>query len=206
VKYLKKFEGFSNNEINELIDKNQTFVYKISRSYNNKSNKLSEELINYDISGFTSEFKNGVFKIYPDDEFIKLYKKYCHENNLQYNYLIFHIEITTKYLLGGYNFLDVYNLMDDNLKGLSLGYKLYKYILNDIYFIMTNKDILPESKNLWYNLLQDDGVYSGTNENFNIIIKKDIEDFKLKEIIDKVSEFNLTYDNNLNKKINELYG
>ena len=71
---------------------------------------------------------------------------------------------------------------------------------------MTNKDNLPEAKNLWYNLLQDKDVYSGTNQYYNIIIKKDIDDTKLKSILDKVEKFDLIYDIDLNSKIKELYG
>jgi hypothetical protein len=71
---------------------------------------------------------------------------------------------------------------------------------------MTNKDNLPEAKNLWYNLLQDKDVYSGTNQYYNIIIKKDIDDTKLKSILDKVEKFDLMYDIDLNIKIKELYG
>jgi hypothetical protein len=69
---------------------------------------------------------------------------------------------------------------------------------------MTDKDNLPEAKNLWYNLLQDKDVYSGTNQYYNIIIKKDIDDNKLKSIINKIKDFKLIYDNELNSKIKEM--
>jgi hypothetical protein len=58
----------------------------------------------------------------------------------------------------------------------------------------------------WYNLLQDKDVYSGTNQYYNIIIKKDIDDNKLKSIINKIKDFKLIYDNELNSKIKKLYG
>ena len=39
-----------------------------------------------------------------------------------------------------------------------------------------------------------------------IVVKKDIDDNKLKSIINKIKDFNLIYDNELNSKIKELYG
>lgn len=209
MKYLKCFEGFSNELINNLINNKKTSVYKIARPYNNKTNKLSDELINYDISGFSYKLEHGQYIIYPDPEFIELYKKYCMGNNLQPKELSFNLSILSNPITNkfGYNQIDSeYILPDDNLKGLSIAYKLYKFILSKINFIMTNKDNLPEAKNLWYNLLQDKDVYSGTNQDFNIIIKKDISDDKLKSIIDKIKDFKLIYDDDLNSKIKELYG
>jgi hypothetical protein len=70
---------------------------------------------------------------------------------------------------------------------------------------MTNKDSSNESINLWYNILKDDDIYSGTNNQFSIIIKKEIDNHKLKSILEKIEKFDLIYDNKLNNKIKELY-
>ncbi len=78
--------------------------------------------------------------------------------------------------------------------------------MNSVDFIMTNKDSSKESINLWYNILKDDEVYSGTNNQFSIIIKSEIDNNKLKSILEKVGKFDLIYDDNLNNKIKELYG
>ena len=207
MRYLKYFEGFTNDELNNIINSKKTSVFKINRNIENKNNKLSDDLINYDIHNFKSKFEHGNYLIYPDNNFIDLYRDYCKDNSLEFNDDVkFSIDILPEYPLGGYNYIDVYNLLPPNLKGLSIGYKLYKFILNRIDFIMTDKDNLPEAKNLWYNLLQDKDVYSGTNQYYNIIIKKDIDDNKLKSIINKIKDFNLIYDNELNSKIKELYG
>lgn len=72
--------------------------------------------------------------------------------------------------------------------------------------IMTDKNSSNESINLWHSILKDDEVYSGTNNKFSIIIKKDIDDVKLKSILDKIGKFTLIYDDDLNTKINEIYG
>lgn len=206
MKYLKYFEGFTKEQVDELVLKDKTYVRKNIRKYNNKELKYSKDIINYDISKFKVEVRYNNYKIYPDDGFIEIYKKYCIENYIDFESDIqFTIEILPEYPLGGYNFIDVYNLLPSSLKGLSLGYKLYKIILMKIDFIMTNKESTLESINLWYNLLQDKNVYSGTNQNYNILIKKDIDNFKLKSILDKVKKFDLIYDDDLNTKIKELY-
>lgn len=206
MKYLKYFEGFTKEQVDELVLKDKTYVRKNIRKYNNKELKYSKDIINYDISKFKVEVRYNNYKIYPDDGFIEIYKKYCIENYIDFESDIqFTIEILPEYPLGGYNFIDVYNLLPSSLKGLSLGYKLYKLILMKIDFIMTNKESSLESINLWYNLLQDKNVYSGTNQNYNILIKKDIDNFKLKSILDKVKKFDLIYDDDLNTKIKELY-
>lgn len=207
MKYLKYFEGFTKEQLDELVLKDKTYVRKNIRKYDNKELKYSKDIISYDISKFKVEVKYNNYKIYPDDGFIEIYKKYCIENSIDFESDIqFTIEILPEYPLGGYNFIDVYNLLPSSLKGLSLGYKLYKLILMKIDFIMTNKDSSQESINLWYNLLQDKNVYSGTNQNYNIIIKKDIDNSKLKSILDKVKKIDLIYDDDLNTKIKELYG
>ena len=201
MKYLKYFEGFTDSYLNELILNNKTYVKKNIRSSDNKVMKYSSDIIKYDISNFKYDSMNGFYIIYPDYEFMKLYKKYCVSNSLEFiNDIKFNIEILPEYLLGGYNFIDVYKLIPDNLKGLSLAYKLYKFILDKVNFIMTNKDSSPQALNLWFNILKDDNVYSGTNDNYSIIIKKDISDFELKSLLDKIEKFNLIYDYELNSK------
>jgi len=207
MKYLKYFEGFTDERLKDLVLNDKTYVKKITRVYNNKELKYSKEIIDYDISNFETKVQYNNYKIYPDLTFINLYKKYCVVNSIDFeNDIQFTIEMLPEYPLGGYNFIDVYNLLPLSLKGLSLGYKLYKIILSKVDFIMTNKDSSKESINLWYSILKDDEVYSGTNTDFSIIIKKDSDDLKLKSILDKVKKFDLIYDDNLNKKIKELYG
>lgn len=208
MKYVKYFEGFTRQQIYDFINRGETSVNKIDREFNNNSNLLADEIKGYDISIFTYNYQHGQFKIYPDEGFMGLYKRYCDANNFPFRYLTFSISILPYNIFSGiYNQIDSeYILPDNNLKGLSLAYKLYKYVLNIVDFIMTDKNNLPEAKNLWWSLLQDEDVYSGTNKDYNILIKKDISDDKLKEIIDKVDIFNLTYDDDLNIKIKRLYG
>ena len=207
MRYIKNFEGFTDDQLNNLVLNGKTYINKMDRDYNNKEMKYSKEIIDYNISNFEIIVQYNNYNIYPDLNFINLYKKYCIENNLKFEDNIhFTIEILPEYPLGGYNFIDVYNLLPVSLKGLSLGYKLYKLILTKVNFIMTNKDSSNESINLWYNILKDDDIYSGTNNQFSIIIKKEIDNHKLKSILEKIEKFDLIYDNELNNKIKELYG
>lgn len=209
MRYLKYFEGFTTDQLNDLFNNNKTSAIKKQRTDNNKYNILSKELIDYDISNFKYTVTYNHYTIYPDNRFIELYKKYCKKNNLQPKELIFTLSIlpSSSFDELAFNQIDAeYLLPDNNLKGLSIGYKLYKYVLNLVNFIMTNKNNSSDAKNLWYNLLKDNDLYSGTNKNYNTIIKKDINDDKLKSIIKKLEKFNLTYDDELNNKIKELYG
>jgi hypothetical protein len=208
MKYIKYFEGFDRQQIDYFINTGETSVRKIDREFNNNSNLLADEIKDYDISLFTYNYKHGQFKIYPEEGFMDLYKRYCDVNNFTVKDLTFSISVLPYNIFTNiYNQIDSeYILPDNNLKGLSLGYKLYKYVLNIVDFIMTDRNNLPEAKNLWWNLLQDKDVYSGTNKELSILIKKDIGDDKLKEIIDKVDRVNLTYDDDLNIKIKRLYG
>ena len=208
MKYLKFYEGFTTQQIDKMIKNGETSVYKLTRSNNNKVNKFSNDLINYDISGFTFTEKNNYYMIYPDYNFIKLYNNYCKINNFKPKELVFTLSILPEPIVPefGYNQIDSeYILPDENLIGLSIVYKLYKFILNKIDFIMTNKNNTPDAKNLWYNLLKDKDIYTGTNKMYNILIKKNISDTDLKAIIDKVKKYKLIYDDQLDEKIKEFY-
>ena len=139
---------------------------------------------------------------------MKILLIYCNANNFKQKDLIFTLTILPKPIVPGFGYNQIdseYILPDENLKGLSIAYKLYKLILNKVDFIMTNKNNSPDAKNLWYNLLQDKDIYTGTNENYNILIKKNINDNELKFIIDKIISLNLIYDDQLDKKIKQLY-
>ena len=196
------FEGFKDDELDKLIFNNKTSVIKKTiKDYKNISNDISK----YNISNFEYELKNNHYIIKPDIEFLKIYRKYCIENNYKpIEDLNFIVSILPKSLTGELNIIDVQDLIPKNLRGLSLGYKIYKFILNKVNFIMTNKFNTLDAKNLWYNILKDKDVFSGTNENYNIIIDKNISDYKLKEILENINKFNFIFDNELNDKINKL--
>ena len=59
-------------------------------------------------------------------------------------------------------------------------------------------------KHLYINYLDKD-IYTGTNQMYNILIKKNISNSDLKAIIDKVKKYKLIYDEQLDIKIKHLY-
>ena len=206
--YIKNYhlfiEGFTQEQLDNLISNGDTYIKKIKRfnSIENKKRLLADEIINYDISNFKYKYEYGLFIIKPDDNFDILYKKYCELNSLDYTPLTFDIEFTEKHPVAGYNTLDVYNLINSNIQGLSIAYKLYLFILDKVSFITSNVLVSDNALNLWYNLLKSNLVYSGISKNSSIIIKREIDDLELHRIINLVNKFEYKYDNELNKRIN----
>lgn len=76
------------------------------------------------------------------------------------------------------------NGLDERLRGIGLGYKMYKAIINELgyarsSYFSTNKD----SRKIWYHLIQDDDYYS-------IILNKGITELKDKSFLhDKNAKF-----------------
>ena len=207
MKYIKKYylfiEGFTQEQLDNLISNGDTYIKKFKRfnSSENKKKILADEIINYDISNFGYKYEYGHFIIKPDVDFDILYKKYCELNDLDYTPLKFDIEFTEKHPLVGYNTLDVYDLINSNIRGLSIAYKLYLFILDKVSFITSNSLVSKDALNLWYNLLKSDLVYSGTSKKSSIIIKRVVDDIELKRIVNLIDEFEYKYDDELNKRI-----
>lgn len=152
---------------------------------------------------FNIKKQYGTYTIYPDVNFMKIYENYCKLNNLNYNdKLVFECSILPEDISGIYNKIDSEYLIPNELQGLSIGYKIYKLLLNKVYYIMSLYDNSTKAKNLWFNLLLDNDVYSGTNSEFNIIISKNIPDNLLDDILNKVKTLKLKYDDELNERIN----
>ena len=45
MRYIKNFEGFTYNQLNNLILNDKTYINKMDRDYNNKEMKYSKEII-----------------------------------------------------------------------------------------------------------------------------------------------------------------
>ena len=52
MRYIKNFEGFTYDQLNNLILNGNTYINKMDRNYNNKEMKYSKEIIDYDIYNF----------------------------------------------------------------------------------------------------------------------------------------------------------
>ena len=202
--YLKTFEGFSKQELDNLISNNKAFVYKAERKNKIIKNELVSKIINYDFSKFKRENIFSGLIIYPNEDFISLCEKFINDkiDNLTFEVEILNIE-SGSYIK--HNFIDVYKLIPDNLQGLSIGYNLYKLILSydDVNFLTSDNNNSSSAKNLWYNLLQDRDLYSAINDKNCVIINKHISDDKLINILNKLKYMNLNYDKDLIKFINK---
>lgn len=207
MKYINSYilfkEGFTKEQLDSLISNKETYVEKINRLKDeNKIRLFADDIIRYDISNFKYRCEYDHYIIEPDDDFNDLYKKYCNANNFNYEPLVFDIEFTKNHPIAGYNTLDVYNLINSNIKGLSIGYKIYLYILDKVSFITSNYSVSDEAMNLWYNLLKSESVYSGVSNKNSIIIKRQIDDDELREILNLVDKYNYKYDDELKERIN----
>jgi len=200
MKYIKRYEGFKIEQLRNI----ETSVGRYERDVNNKKNINSDKIINYDISNFHISEQSGTYIIYPDKDFLLIYKEYCKLNKLDYiNNLTFECSILPyDFETKAYNLIDTIYLLPNNLQGLRLGYKIYKLLLNKkVKYLMGLRHSSNKAKNIWSYLLLDNDVYSGTNKEFNIIINKNISDKYLFDILDKINVLNIKYDDDLNERI-----
>lgn len=175
-KILETFEGFTKDNLDYLINNKKTYVRKDYR--NIPIRKIQNLVKNYDISKFKFIDKGyGIF-IYPDNNFIDLIKDLDPSID---NSLFFYITIT-----GDLNYVDFAEGIPPYLRGLSLAYKFYKMLIKMNGFICSDRYSTLSAWNLWYNLLQDDDLYSITSNIRSCLIDKSISDVELKYTIEKV--------------------
>lgn len=164
--YIKKYEGFSKDNFNQMIFNKKTFANKIER--------------------------------------VKLDENKIIENNEEYDQnLEFEVSVVDSFMMGQKipNLVDFQSGIPSLLRSLSIGYKIYKFLLNNIgfEFIITTKDSSLMAKNLWCSLLTSDEFFAGTNENYGIIIKKPLDNKNLNLIYDRVKNLNFKFDDDLKK-------
>lgn len=177
-KILERFEGFTKDNLDYLVNNKKTYVRKEWRDI--PIRKIQKLVKDYDISNFKFiDKKYGIF-IYPDDKFIELVREL--DSNVDES-LFFYITVT-----GDLNYVDFAEGIPPYLRGLSLAYKFYKMIIKINGFICSDRYSTLSAWNLWYNLLQDEDLYAITSNLRSCLIDKNINDDKLKEVINKVSE------------------
>ncbi len=216
-KFIKTFEGFTKDKLQNLINNKKTYAIKKVRIFKLKSLtefKLDLDKIKYyDFSKFKyTEDGYGGIDIFPDIEFLNIYKKLCemaYEPDQIYNpNLYFHFTLSNLIIKKEmrYNLIDFENGVPEILRGASVAYKLYLMIIDKNNFITSGVDSLVDAYNLWYNLLQDEYLYAITSNTISVLIKKNLSDVKLKEILDKFKGKYLEFDDDLEIKIKQLYG
>lgn len=177
-------EGFKREQIDNLKNRELIYVKNFNRfvsDVQSYSNILSL-LKSHNFNEFKVEDKIYCIEVTPDINFLKLISNLNEhlDSKINLDKIIFFISKENE------NLIDIETHLPDILKGSSIGYKLYKLLINKFDYISSNKHALPDALNLWYNLLMDDDLYCITSNYFSYAIDKKIGDDKLKEIIDNV--------------------
>ena len=206
LKFLKYFESFTENELKNLTDLNKTYV---SRNFKQKIKRPDEyediitKIKEYDVNKFSyNEYPYGIY-IKPDKDFIDIIKKMNTfiEDEIPLNF-DFSFSIDKNQL----NLIDFTEGIYKPLRGLSLGYKLYKLLIDKFNYITSNKYSTPDAYNIWYNLMLDKDLYCFTS-NFNSgVIHKKTTNKIIKYVLDQIRDKDIEFDSELTEKIIEIYG
>lgn len=203
MKHLKRFETFTKDYREFMIDNDYTYLRKLNTIRNNKLTDVEFEIKNYDIISKFSYFRkyNSYDVIIKADD---------HFNSLINSEFEFNFSINLHQL----NEINLYDDLQKSLQGLSIGYKLYKMIVFNEDYISSNNALSKYAKNVWYNLICDDDFYSITSKKYSCVINKKTE--KLKEIYEKILKnvynfYNikpeeLILDKELKTKLTKIYG
>jgi hypothetical protein len=205
-KVIQNFENFNKDYFDNLIISNRTYIKKKLPhgeilnivSYND----IIEKIKNYNIENF-SHIKSYIYFIYPDQDFILLIKNL---NKVITNQIPLDIKFEFSINESLQNRIDFEEGIPLTLRGLNLGYKLYKFIINKLGFITSEFGANAESKNIWYKLMLDTDLYCFTSNIISGVICKSRNDFFIKECLEKVKNYNLIFDEEIEEKITELYG
>ena len=206
LKFLKTFETFHVDEFNKLQKLNKTYVVKKFKNNIERSDYYSEfvnKLRNYDVNKFIyKEYPYGIY-IRPDEDFFNIIKNinvYI-ENEMPLDFdFIFSID------KNNLNLIDFTEGIFKPLRGFSLGYKLYKLIIDKFNYITSNKYSTLDAYNIWYNLMLDEDLYCYTSNKDSGVIHKKTPDNTIKYILDQIKNKDIEFDSELTEKIIELYG
>ena len=177
-------DGFNKKQMDNLESRELIYVKKFNRfvtDVKDYSNIISL-IKTHSFDNFKVDDKSYCVEVRPDDIFLKLISDLNEHIDIKINLdkIIFFISRNNQ------NIIDTETHLPDILKGSSIGYKLYKLLINKFSYISSNKNISPDALNLWYNLLMDDDLYCITSDFFSYAIDKKINDHKLIEIINNV--------------------
>ena len=110
------------------------------------------------------------------------------------------------------NIIDLFFELPNILRGLNVGYKIYKLIIQKFDYLTSDYGVKPEARNIWYKLMVDKDYFCYTSKICSGVINKNIKDERLKEILNEIKiktkdiykiQFDeLIFDNFLKEKIN----
>ena len=177
-------EGFNKKQMDNLESRELIYVKKFNRfvtDVKDYSNILSLIKI-HSFDNFKVYDKSYCVEVTPDINFLNLISdlnKHI-DSKINLDKIFFFISKDKE------NLIDIETHLPDILKGSSIGYRLYKLMINKFGYISSNKNASPDALNLWYNLLMDDDLYCITSNYFSYVIDKKIDDDKLIDIINNI--------------------
>lgn len=201
------FEEFSDEERQKLIDNKETYISKNEIINKNTFDTFTkDDIMNYDFNKFRIDIKPYEINIYPDSIFINLLKRL---NPLIQNDLCFSLSVDKERL----NIIDLFFDLDKSVRGLNIGYKIYKLLIDKFDYITSDYGLKPEARNIWYKLMVDDNYYCFTSKICSGVIKKDLSNDEILNILNKIKKeclkiyginySDLIFDNKIKEK---LYG
>ena len=209
---IKLFEEFSEEERQKLIITHKTYLKK------NKVNNIIEysdiliKIKNYDFTKLHTKFNGFEVIITSDEEFKKLLSEL---NELIKDKVDINFNFSLTIDKDRLNSINLDSYLPMVLRGLNIGYKIYKLMINNFDFITSDYGVSSFSNNIWYKLICDSDYYAFTSNICSGVIKKDLTDDRLKIILDNIKnnvykiyqiEFeNLELDSKLKDKIKKIW-
>ena len=209
------YEEFSEEEKNILIKNNKTYIRKFSDFENkNLMNDLKLKIKNYNFEKFEITFDGFQVNIIVDNNFKILLNELNNKLNINFELSIDKSRLNT---------INLDFILPLELRGLDIGYKIYKLMVKKFDFITSDYGSSVFAKNVWYKLISNKDYYAFTSGTIleitrgcSGVINKNITDIKLKEILDilklniyKIYNINfedIEFDKYLLEKIKSLYG
>lgn len=194
-KIIESFEAFTKDNLEFLMLYRKTYIKNFERE--SKSGKIFDEIKNYDISKFRLVDRSYGFFIYPDKHFIDLCRQL--DDSVAED-LFFYITVTES----NNNQVDFTEGVPEFLRGLSIGYKLYKMVIDKVGWVTSDRYSSHNAYNLWYNLLQDEDLYCFTSNTISGLISKNLSDNELNVIVGKFKDINgVEFDDELKLKVKD---
>lgn len=211
LKFIKLYENFHKDYFDKLIQNDKTYIDKKEYNKNINSNIIDIVIYNeivtkirrYDISNFSISFTYCLI-IRPDNEFLNLVKEL---NTVLYDKISLNMEFEFSIFLALMNRIDFKDGIPKHLQKMSLGYKLYKLVINKYKYITSKLGVRDDAKKIWYYLMQDSDLLCFTSNNISGVILKSCSDDEIKDILDKLIGINydIEFDDELKNKIITIY-
>jgi hypothetical protein len=161
-----------------------------------KTTEIINKIEKYGFGNFIIDYNkiNYTVNIVPDFTFKKLCKD-LNELSTDNDVRLENIEFNLSVERDNMNRIHITEGIPILLRGLRLGYHLYKMVADCYGFISTDKTSSYDAKNLWWHLICDKDYYAITGNNYTIIIAKKLHQGYIETII--IDILNYVYKLNL---------